>query len=346
MAFDKRPRKIILANEKMKRAYRDYLHHADGKSEATMRKRESAIRRFEDFTKVSEFKTFDQLQAKAFKEHLLESNISISTANDILQSVKRFFQWLSYQPGYKRTVSRLDADYLNLPDHMVREAKAAAYRPSPTLNQLEAAVKAMPTETDIDLRNRALLAFLSCTGVRIEAATTLRIRNFIEHINLIDQTPRNVKTKHRKHIRTFLVPFSPYLIQIFKDWFHRLTVVLLFSEDDPIFPSAKSRIDNETGSTIVELTREYWQQTGAARKVLKAALEQVGIPGYSPHGMRNMIVKEGYKRGFSMDQMKALSQNLGHAKLDMTINTYGQLSLEEQQRIISEMHATVPENQN
>lgn len=31
MAFDKRPKKIILANEKMKRAYRDYLHHADGK---------------------------------------------------------------------------------------------------------------------------------------------------------------------------------------------------------------------------------------------------------------------------------------------------------------------------
>lgn len=229
---------------------------------------------------------------------------------------------------------------------MVREAKAAAYRPSPTLNQLEAAVKAMPTETDVDLRNRALLAFLSCTGLRIEAATTLRIRNFVEHLNLVDQTPRNVKTKHRKHIRTFLVPLSPYLIQVFKDWLHRLTNVLLFSEDDPIFPSAKTRIDNETGSTIVDFTREHWKQAGAARKVLKAALESVGSPGYSPHRMRNMIVKEGYKRGFSMDQMKALSQNLGHAKLDTTINTYGQLSLEEQERIISEMHVTVPENQN
>lgn len=235
-------------------------------------------------------------------------------------------------------MSRLDADYLNLPDHMVREAKAAAYRPSPTLSQLEAAVKAMPCATDIDLRNRALLALLSCTGLRIEAATTLSTRNFVEHLNLIDQTPRNVKTKHRKHIRTILVPLSPYLIQIFKDWIHHLTNVLLFSEDDPIFPSAKNRIDNETGSTIADLTRENWKQTGAARKILKAALEVVGSPGYSPHRMRNMIVKEGYRRGYSMPQMKALSQNLGHAKLDTTINTYGQLSLEEQERIISEMH--------
>lgn len=337
MTFDKRPRKIILANEKMKRAYRDYLHHADGKSEATIRKRESAIRRYEDFTNGSDFKTFDQRKAKTIKEHLLESKISISTANDILQSIKCFFRWLSYQPGYKRSVSRLDADYLNLPDLMVREAKAAAFRPSPTLNQMEAAVKAMPTATDIDLRNRALLALLSCAGLRIEAVTTLRIRNFNEHLNLIDQTPRNVKTKHRKHICTFLVPLSPYLIQVFKDWVHHLTSVLLFSEDDPIFPSAKTRIDNETGSTFAELTREHWKQTGAARKILKAALETVGCIGYSPHRMRNMIVKEGYKRGFSMPQMKALSQNLGHAKLDTTINTYGQLSFEEQQRIISEL---------
>lgn len=55
MAFDKRPRKIILAKEKRKREYRDFLHHADGKFEATIRKRESAIRRFEDFTKVSDY---------------------------------------------------------------------------------------------------------------------------------------------------------------------------------------------------------------------------------------------------------------------------------------------------
>lgn len=59
-----------------------------------------------------------------------------------------------------------------------------------------------------------------------------------------------------------------------------------------------------------------------------------------------MIVKEGYRRGYSMPQMKALSQNLGHAKLDTTINSYGQLSLEEQERIISEMHVTMPENRN
>lgn len=128
-------------------------------------------------------------------------------------------------------MSRLDADYLNLPEHIVREAKAGAYRPSPTLNQVEAAIKAMPSATDVEMRNRALLAMPGCTGLRIEAVTTLNTGNFIEHMNLIDQTPRIVKTKHRKHIRAFLIPFSPYIIQIFKDWIHRLTTVLLNSLD-------------------------------------------------------------------------------------------------------------------
>lgn len=343
MAFDKRPRKIILDNEKRKREYREFLHHADGKSEATIRKRESAIRRFEDFTRVSDFKTFDQRQAKGFKENLLESEISISTANDILQSVKSFFGWLSYKPGYKRKVSRLDAEYFNLPDHMVREAKAAAYRSSPTLNQIEAAVKAMPSSTDVERRNRALLALLGCTGLRIEAATTLNIDNFIEHLDLIDQTPRNVKTKHRKHIRTFLIPFSPYLIQTLKDWIHRLTTVLLFSEKDPIFPSAKSRLDNESGTTMVELTRDHWRQTGAARTIVKTALTSVGVDGYTPHRFRNMLVREGYRRDFSVTRMKALSQNFGHTKLDTTINFYGQMSFEEQHRIIAEFSLNAPD---
>ena len=48
------------ANEQMKHRYFEYLHHADGKSDATIRQVITAINRFERFTKYADFKTFDQ----------------------------------------------------------------------------------------------------------------------------------------------------------------------------------------------------------------------------------------------------------------------------------------------
>ena len=63
-------RKVNAKNEQIKRSYFDFLRHADGKSEKTIRIVERAILQFESFTSFADFKRFDQKQAIAYKTYL------------------------------------------------------------------------------------------------------------------------------------------------------------------------------------------------------------------------------------------------------------------------------------
>jgi hypothetical protein len=47
-------------NERIKRQYGEFLKHADGKAEATIRQVEKAIQRYESFTSLADFANFDQ----------------------------------------------------------------------------------------------------------------------------------------------------------------------------------------------------------------------------------------------------------------------------------------------
>ena len=50
--------------------------------------------------------------------------LSKATLNAPLAHLKRFFQWLAGQPGYKSRLQYSDADYFNLPGKDVRVARA------------------------------------------------------------------------------------------------------------------------------------------------------------------------------------------------------------------------------
>lgn len=53
-----------------------------------------------------------------------------------------------------------------------------------------------------------------------------------------------------------------------------------------------------------------------------------------PHLVRDTLTQFAYRNGFSAEQMKALSQNMGHDKPLTTFNSYGQLTRERQGEII------------
>ena len=111
-------------NERIKRQYSEFLKHADGKAEATIRQVEKAIQRYESFTSSADFATFDQRRAKAFKAHLVELGLSKATMHSGVTALKRFFGWLAHQSGYKSRIAYTDIEYLNLADKEVRAAKA------------------------------------------------------------------------------------------------------------------------------------------------------------------------------------------------------------------------------
>ena len=154
------------ANERGKRQYFAYLADAQGHSEQTIDAVAKAISRFEGYTRYKGFKTFHIEQAKAFKRDLADQRghrsgepLSKATLYATLSALKRFFLWLAGQPGYKSRISYSDAEYFNLSAKETRIAKANRPARVPTPEQIRHVIQSMPATSDIERRDRALIAF-------------------------------------------------------------------------------------------------------------------------------------------------------------------------------------------
>ena len=154
------------ANERIKRKYFGFLKEAKRYSEPTVHAAAKALSRFEAYTRYRDFKTFHFQEAVAFKRHLADQTghqsgrkLSKAILHGTLSQLKRFFQWLAMQPGYKSRIHNSDAEYFNLSDKDTRIATAKRQQRVPTLELISHLISTMPVCTEIERRNRALLAF-------------------------------------------------------------------------------------------------------------------------------------------------------------------------------------------
>jgi len=327
------------ANEQVKRIYLYYLEHADGKAEATIKQTVMALSRFEDFTCHADFRTFNQKQAVGFKAYMGHRDLAPATILSTVKQVMRFLRWLSMQPGYKSKVKSEAIDFMNLSEKAIRSASAPRDRDFPTLAMIEGAIDLMPVATAVEKRDRALVALSALTAIRVTAMTTLKLKHFDPRRCLIIQMPDEVETKFSKRIDTFLMPVSDRIESVFLDWITYLETVELFGPGDPIFPQNLMGQDERRQFKTVGLKRAHWKQSASARRIIKGAFEAAGLPPFGPHSFRNMLVSEMYRRGVSVAVLKAGSQNLGHESLLTTLTSYGQISLEEQGRLVREAFA-------
>lgn len=166
-------------NERIKRAYFTLLKQADQMADTTIDGVRKALLRLEESTAWADFSTFDSNQAIAFKKHLTKSQgqssgrpLSHATVFTTVRAVQEFLRWLSREPGYKSRINASDIRYLNLSRKDVAIATAARTKRVPTLPQVKAVIAAMPNETEIDRRNRALVGFTILTGMRDSAIPT------------------------------------------------------------------------------------------------------------------------------------------------------------------------------
>ena len=151
------------ANERIKRRYFAFLKEAKRHGEPTLDAAAKALSRFETYTRYRDFRAFHFEQAVAFKRHLAEQKgqqsgekLSKATLHATLTQLKRFFQWLAWQPGYKSRVQYADAEYFNLSDKDTRIATAKRQQRVPTLEQIKHVINTMPAGSEIARRNRAL----------------------------------------------------------------------------------------------------------------------------------------------------------------------------------------------
>jgi len=171
-------------NERIKRAYFTYLKEARRLSEPSIDAAAAALSRFEDYTRYRDFKSFHVQRAIAFKRKLAEQisartgeQLSKRTQFGTLNSLRAFFQWLAGQPGYRSHLTYADADYFSLSEKETRIAKARGERPVPTLEQIHHVVQSMGAATDVQHRNRALVAFTLLTGARDGAIASMKLKH-------------------------------------------------------------------------------------------------------------------------------------------------------------------------
>ena len=328
-------------NERIKHKYFSFLKEAMRQSVPTIDGVAKALARFEDYNKYRDFKTFRHEQATGFKRHLIEQKnnrndikLSKSTLHTTFTHLKRFFEWLAREQGYKSRIQYSDAEYFNTSSKDMQVATARRTKKAPTLEQIKHVISIMPTNTEIEQRNRALIAFTLLTGARDGAIASVKLK----HINLDEdcffQDARDVKTKFSKTFTTFFFPVGDEIRQILVDWIIYLKVQKLWGNDDPLFPMTNISVGASQQFEANGLKRENWSTATPIRKVFKEAFAKADLPYFNPHSFRNTLTTLGLTICKTAEEFKAWSQNLGHSDVLTTFSSYGSVSTERQAEIL------------
>jgi integrase/recombinase XerD len=328
-------------NERIKRQYLAYLKEAKRHSEATVDAVAKALSRFEEDTKFRDFKTFHFEQAVAFKKRLAEQQsqttggtLSKATLHSTLASLRRFFLWLAGQPGYKSRLRYSDADYFNLSDKDTRVATAQREKSFPTIEQVRHVLARMPSGSDIERRNRALLAFTLLTGARDSAIASMKLKHVDLVAGSVFQDAREVKTKFSKSFMTFFLPVGAEVRQIVADWVTYLREVQLWGNDDPLFPATETVVGENQHFEAAGLKRQHWSSAAPIRTIFREAFQAAGLPYFNPHSLRNTLVQLGETCCRTPEEFKAWSQNLGHEDVLTTFSSYGYVQTRRQGELI------------
>lgn len=349
-------KKASYKNEMVKRDFFAFLKNSEQFSEDSIHAFEKALLFWEDFTKVEDFTAFDDKRAIAFRDWLKAKNrkgseqpISLSYCYDTLRRLRRFFTWLSQQP--KSKINQTHIGFLNLSRKESQIATRVRKIDVPTFDEVMQVLESITGETEVEKRDRALIAFTLLTGARISAIVSLRMKNFDRRRLVVEQDPASgVKTKFSKQIITVFFPLpSEKPLQYFLEWFDYLDQSRGFSSNQPLFPATKLEQGKENVSYystgMVEPT--LWSNANPARKIFEKRFKGADVPYYHPHTLRHLIVKEFVKTRLTEEEKKAISQNLGHEDVGTTFGSYGygKIPTDRQVEIVKGIQLKHPETE-
>ncbi len=334
-------------NERIKHEYFIYLKEARRRSEATVDAVAKALNRFEVYTKFRDFRMFRAEQAVGFKHHLAEQvgkrsgqKLSKSTLNSTLTHLKAFFLWLADKPGYKSRLQYAYADFFNLSEKDARIARATRGQRHPTLEQIKHVLGVMPISTDVQRRDRALIAFTAVTAARVLALASLKLKHVNLEAGFVDQDAREVQTKFSKTVFTPFIPVDDEILAIVTDYGVWLREEKLFGNDDPLFPKTCLEQDENRQWAATGLSREHWSTSGPIRKIFKEAFRSADLPYFHPHSFRHMLGQFAERNCRTPEEFKAVSQALGHENVLTTFCSYGTVSKERQLEIMRDLAAS------
>jgi len=333
--------KLNANNERIKHNFARYLKQAKRKSDSSIDKSLAAIDRFDEYNKRRSFDRFHIEQAIGFKASLAKqlnkrtkTPLTEGTRHHILSAVREFFIWLADQPKYRSRIRYSDADYFNLPGRDVAIAKAKKEVEGPTIEQVRHVLKRMPVTTDIERRNRALIAFAFLSGARDGAIASLRVKHVDLENRTVNQDAREVRTKASKSMVSDFYPIGFDFLEIVEDWIRFLIIERQWGRDDPLFPATRIGIGSSGHFESAGLDRKNWSSAAPIRKIFRKAFESADLPYFNPHSIRNTLTRIGEEICGSAATFKAWSQNAGHEDILTSMRSYGHLGRHRQHEIM------------
>src|SRR5262249_20684286 len=129
---------------------------------------------------------------------------------------------------------------------------------------------------DIDVRNRAVIAFTLLSGARDGAIASLKLKHVDVGEGKLVQDAREVHTKFAKTFTTWFFPVGDDIRQIVADWFDFLTSKRLFGPVDPLFPATEVVQDQDYQFQAGGLSRQHWSNATPIRTIFREAFTHTG----------------------------------------------------------------------
>jgi integrase/recombinase XerD len=318
----KEPFIFFAENERIKHRYFDRVIHRFGKNNATLRKIVSAIQDFEEFNNFTDFKLFKYETAKDFQKYLIAKySHSTQSAHRTIQAIQEFFLWLKEQNGYKKLVYD-DIKSLRLSLKDVEKAKTAKPRKTIDIEKWEEMILNINPKDEVELRGRAMFSCMLLSGIRIDALISLKIGDLNLDQNYIFQDSNHVNTKFSSSHKTNLWQFKPEIKAILIDWVKILKTEYNFTDQDPLFPRIQIIANDQLQFEKSGFRKDFIKQPAVIRQELAKQFENANLDYHTPHTIRHSLTSLFMGFDLTMEQIKAVSQNLSHKSLETTFNSY------------------------
>jgi site-specific recombinase XerD len=298
--------------------YLTYCEEVLGNSESTVRMYRTCLNHLLQWATSYPLSQVQALRP-TFPSYVDDLEFGLAYTRKVINTAKRFFVWA--QIHYSDRYVLIDHRFTDSLRTSRRSEDVVKERELFTLEEVQLMVE-VPTTTLTEERARAAAAFLFLSGMRASAFCSLPVEavDFDSHPVCVRQWPRlGVQTKGTKAANTFLLEAEELtsLHEVVRSWHRRI---------EPLGPRTM-------WYTLIDpLTMDFAedQVPGASRhsnlhQHIVDLCERAGIEPRSPHKFRHGHAVWALNRCRNLDEYKAVSQNLMHARLSTTDEIYSKL---------------------
>ena len=271
--------------------------------------------------------------------------LSRSTIHRVLNHCTMFFEWLERHDGV-----RLEPDLPGYfqPSKQERRLAAQAVKETELTFALALSLfRTMSASTGTEIRNKAILALLIMTGIRVDALASLRGKHVDVQFWWINQLPPEVRTKSDKHIRSYCLDLGYGLRDALKAW-ARWRDANGFGDHDAFLLPDRFIQCNPIGLTYRPADSGNpalpWQSADRVRAIIRSAAECAGMAALDvgAHDFRRMITPYlSSQADMSQRHKLALQLNLGHQPRETIDKHYNKMSDAERAEALDELCRTV-----